>query len=712
MSSRLWAVAAVLALVLAGMILSQVNHSTPPAPLSAMPAVEREAAPQAAGLDDDGEGCLRPTRTSRLGEPVERSDAIEWQTTAAADRLRVDRCGSVWGLWFNSWSVSLYGDPAHIGHVAVPNRGRLAGLARSGVAAFLPAHDATLWIVGNNGELARYRQGGWQRLPAPERCTPAALELVDGDVWLACGSSSAPLSRWDEQAQSWLPVAGTGAVPIARLAVASDGLLFAAGAGALGAYDGGPEQPWRWLAQTPAPTALAADDEHVHVGSEDGLHSFDRRGRPLGKALAGDRISGVVATGNGRIWASVVGGGLRHFDGRSWHEWRFAHGLPDDEGRDVLLDDRGRLWLAGSVGGVLDERQAARRIVSLADPPPIDGNTFDDACAAADALLGERDVAGHVARQRIDGRMRVFFDGHQVCPDPWNGPRTVPLAWRRGDGAIVEVASNGHRGHVDCGSPCTDEQRRTMAPLWQVRVHRPLPGGRGLQPAETLPLPDPLPTQSPHSALLLGGDDTVWIGTRDRGLYQYDGRRWRQHQADDRFDRGNGLVTLLEDASGTVWAGAHPRWLPEAGRHAGAALYRWRNGRWSTPDADEPLSRWSTLTLTAIDDGIAIGSNGGMAEITSSGIRVIGSDVFGQRAFVATLAQDPQQAWWVGHGSFDPGISRLQHGQLMHATSRNGLFADRIRRIAVDDADRLWLLESGGRVAVYPRAALAAALHR
>ena len=128
-------------------------------------AVEREAGPPDASMIDDGQGCLVPARIRAKPGPLERGEDDQWQPTAAGDRLQQDRCGSVWGLWFNSWTVNVHGDPAQAGRIGLPAGGKLGRLSRSGVADFLPAPDATLWVIGNNGAVARYRAGAWQLLP-------------------------------------------------------------------------------------------------------------------------------------------------------------------------------------------------------------------------------------------------------------------------------------------------------------------------------------------------------------------------------------------------------------------------------------------------------------------------------------------------------------------------------------------------------------------
>lgn len=669
------------------------------------PAVVQEsptpASASAAGLQRDGNGCLVPRFGTRNSAAL-RPQSDQWRLAASGDRLQEDPCGHIWALWFNSWTVFRHGAIEEYGYLALSPRGPIGALARSGVASFLSVPGGQLWLLGNRGELARYRHGAWEPLPARPNCAQGQLLLVDAEVWLACGAPDPmPLAAWNETALAWRAVPGFGHGSVERLAHGPDGRLYAAGGGRVLEYRGGTAtNAWRSLAEgSETATAFAVDRERIYLGTSDGLHLFDARGKPLARVLGGKTITGIAANDRGGVWVSATGAGLHYFNGRRWFSWRYAQGLPDDESRDVLIDARGWLWLGGTPAAVIDERAAAARIVELQAAERLPGRQFADACLAAKDVLGDRRQSGQVAQAERDGKTLVFFAGTQVCPFPPHQALDAHLHFRRAsDGALLEVPFNGSRGSSSCGSPCSDEQRARFAPLWTVRVHE--------TDTRAMALPSPVPAHSPGESFLLTRRGDIWLATRDAGLYRHDGRRWQRYGMNDGFGPGNIVQAMVEDAEGFVWVASSPQYDRQQSRHVGAPLQRWYQGKWQRYTPDEGLAYWSAQALAKGPGGMAVGTNGGLSLVAASGIKTFGAKQLGTHTFVNGIAADDSGVWWLAHGIFNEGLSIGQGERFSHLTSREGLFDDQLQAIAHDDLGQVWLLAENGKVAVYERALL------
>jgi len=650
---------------------------------------------------DDGR-CLEP----RFNTPARGSDRPaprEWRIADGGDRLQEDACGHIWALWFNSWTIYRHGQTEQVGYLSLSgSTGSIAGLARSGVNSFLPGPGADLWLLGNNGDLAHYRNGAWESLPARPNCGQGQLFLVDAEVWLACGAADPlSLSTWNASAQAWQAVSSIQLNSVLRIAQGPGGLLYAIDGDRIVEYGGGAgADRWQMLADiSGATTAFAVGRDHIYHGTSDGLQVFDRRGSLLARVFEGKTITGVAPNDRGGAWVSVAGAGLHYFNGQRWASWRYAQGLPDDEARDVLIDTRGWLWVGGTPSAVLDERTAAARIFELAAPEAMPGLLFDNACAAARAVLGDQAQSGQVAQAESAGQALVFFSGRQVCPFPRQQPSETHLHYRRAsDGALLEVPANGSRGYSYCGVPCSEQQRAHFASTWRVIVHAPR--ARAIAP------PSPVPLQSPSDLFLLSRRGDIWLATRTDGVYRHDGNRWHHYGENDGFGPRNIVQAILEDAEGLVWIASSPQYLRDQGRHAGAPLQHWFQGEWRRYTPDDKLADWSAQALAQVPGGVAVGTNGGVSVVKPSGVLTVDTRQSGGRNFINAIAVDTDGMWWLAHGSFGEGLSIGRDGNFSRLTSRAGLFEDALHAIAHDDLGNVWLIAENGKVAVYPRTML------
>lgn len=699
--------AAVLAILLGAALLLDLPGKLAPAPAPeaapAPPAQPAEAAlvpsPPAGPpivLLRGRDGCLSPASTGPDREQIETPDASAWQTIGAGgDRLQLDACGKLWGAWFNSWAVVSPGSPDRIGSLSLPLDGHTKAVSESGIASFAFDHEGALWVLGRRGDLLRHQGSEWTSLPRLKDCNDGELRRWRKEIWVACGyADKASVLRWNETGRRWDGVGGAPA-RANRLAVDARDQLWAAGPGGIGRRDAGRGDGWQRLPGGHGqPSAFVASPAGLEIGTADGLWRFDSEGQPLSHELARLPVSGIAADGQ-RLWVSTRGHGLFLLDGGPLH-WRYAQGLPSDLVRDVLVDAQKTLWLAGTPMARMKASAAAQAIAGLATPPELPAQRFADACEAATALLGRTDSSGQIHRVLWQDGVRVFFGDRQVCPGLRDQESPQPVFWRRADGSLLELAYDGRGSARFCDCP-------EMAQWWRIRRHQPLPGGRWR--SEDLPLPDPLPPESPGAFAQLDDAGQVWVATSQSGVWQFDGGKWRHHGESAGFGPANRPQALLADAEGTLWVGSSPQWLREQNRHAGPALQRWQDGRWQ-PWRLPGDEAGSVFALAAASGIVWAGDNGLLRRIGPEGISEIRDDTLRRRGLITHIALDAQGQPWLAHGIDSEGLSHHDGERTWTLTSREGLFADRLPRFAFDGEGRLWLQADSGEVAVYQRQVL------
>lgn len=131
----------------------------PPPPLDSSPPGDGV---EGAQVEREQEACLIPTSAARGRLSLEPPSLDHWQEAAAAGhQLAEDPCGNIWALWFNSWAVFPHGDPEQSAPFRIVGGETMRKLSMSGVADFVPL-GKQLWVLGNNGALARFDASGWQ----------------------------------------------------------------------------------------------------------------------------------------------------------------------------------------------------------------------------------------------------------------------------------------------------------------------------------------------------------------------------------------------------------------------------------------------------------------------------------------------------------------------------------------------------------------------
>jgi len=242
--------------------------------------------------------------------------------------LAVGAPDSVWmGFYADVW---LYADRAWRQLPAVP-----FGIAGEIQAVFVDSRGA-LWIGGTSG-LARYDPASGR--PA-HRVTAAGQGRVtsivpagSGDVWVSVDGDVVRVAA-DESAQR-LELDAPGSLPVTRLAVQDDGVLWIAGAWGVRRLHltGSARGPWR------ARTTFA--------------HPLD---------LAGSVPTAMRPGANGSVWVGTSGAGLRLLRPLPVGRVTLANGLVDREAHSLAPDGTGGMWIGGACGGLVRWRDGKSEV--------------------------------------------------------------------------------------------------------------------------------------------------------------------------------------------------------------------------------------------------------------------------------------------------------------------------------------------------------------
>jgi streptogramin lyase len=548
--------------------------------------------------------------------------------------------------------------------------------------------------------LACFNGRQWLDIPLPDDYLHAA-GIFDGRVFAAAQS----LKRWDPRAKIWRDEKETRGSIFDRFHATPWG-AFLAGGPELWALDRPEGAAWKpiWRGSGSSEewvTSLgSAPDGRILVGTRNGFFVLNRKGGVLAHHLPGEWVTAVAPRPGGRYWASTWQAGLFFIEGPKAHRFGYAEGLPQDAVADMVLDAEGHLWfLCGGlqVARVEDAERAIRRPPS---PRKMKGQVFENACAAAEALLGGKRASGQVVVETVEARTVVFLNGRQACPDRHQGTDAGFVAFRRSDGAMAVMMYNGYRFSNDCPPPCPPDQAREMQKRWAGYLLLPVEKGTGLRRVD-LPAPDPVPAETPGADFLLDSKGRLWVGTRGDGLYRYDGSGWRRFAEEARLYPRNLIWQMAEDAEGSIWAASNPQFIKEKG-YENPNLHRWRDGIWKHWSPNDGLGYWTAECVLPMKSGaVAVGTNGGLSILDERGLRTYKREEMTASHFVESLSEDAKGRLWITHLYWGNGATLFDGVQFNTLDSRDGLFADRLRASAHDGEGRVWLVADDGRVGVY-----------
>jgi ligand-binding sensor domain-containing protein len=193
-----------------------------------------------------------------------------------------------------------------------------------------------------------------------------------------------------------------------------------------------------------------------------------------------------------------------------------------------------------------------------------------------------------------------------------------------------------------------------------------------LAPANNLP-------RSPVMALAQTPEGTIWIGTRDAGLYRLSANRSSsiaQGLPDPKIN------CLLPDGDRELWVGTDN------------GLVRWNGTELTLAGIPATLNRFQALALVKDRDGnLWVGTDSrGLLRVNRHGVSSFeGSEHSG--VAVTALFEDREGNLWLGSAS---GIERIRDGAFVTYSHSEGLPADGSTPVFVDAESRMWFAPAGG----------------
>jgi signal transduction histidine kinase/ligand-binding sensor domain-containing protein/CheY-like chemotaxis protein/HPt (histidine-containing phosphotransfer) domain-containing protein len=413
-------------------------------------------------------------------------------------------------------------------------------------------------------------------------------------------------------------------------------------------------------------------DGALWAGTDGGLDRFDpasqtfRHFAPQEPAKRGNgnrHIRAVIGDGGSGLWIGTADG-LQHLDpatGR-FTIWHHDDNDPASLGHDSInalaRDAAGRLWV-GTASGLGMLAPGAKGFVHY---------RLDRAANATQAGVKALMVASD----------RALWIGTQAGAERWT--------WGGDAAAGSAGAGSAGAGSAGAGSAGAGSAGAGSAPE-RTRYGR----AEGLSGGEI-------------NTLYQDPEGTIWLGSHDDGLYQWQPARGRflQHRhlpSDAHSVADNRISALYRDRVGTFWVGTWYRGVSRVDLASGGFARHVRIA--SQPDA--PIDNKVRAVVEAGDGGLWLGTNGGLSRYDpASGVaEVMEHDPANPDSLrddrVGALLRDRDGMLWVGTNigldRYDPVSRRFTH--LAFGPGDNA-GSDEIRGLAQERSGAIWVGTRGG----------------
>lgn len=252
--------------------------------------------------------------------------------------------------------------------------------------------------------------------------------------------------------------------------------------------------------------------------------------------LNGNRVGSIIEDSDGNLWFGTHSG-IAKYDGQTFKRFDERDGLCSNQVSHLLLDQHGTLWI-GTWGGVCTFNGS--NFVNFPLPKP------DIALPPYQATMNWlTDIA-----EDAEGNMWFARDGYGVCK--YDGKSFTHYTKEDGlaSNAVRDIQED-HQGNIWFGSRVVEKDH----PDPDKRF-----GSGGLtryDGEDFISFPD-LAGLNKDDVYEIYRDvaGNIWIGTRNQGVYKYDGKQFANY-SENNTESGfpKSVVSILADSEENIWLG-------------------------------------------------------------------------------------------------------------------------------------------------------------
>lgn len=521
-----------------------------------------------------------------------------------------------------------------------------------------------IWVGFTNGMLAHNGRKNWEITRGGPEFTKNRINVIsqlNKDPFIG----GRGLFQWDESFKRFLTVSEAKGLTIKDIARSSDTKLFIASRNAVHTLefpDKSMNEFFRLFKEDIPIEDIHLEDSNLLLGTSQGILALTKERYPLFRIAGNTPIKIISPLNSSSGFLVSKDGELLSFQDKK------VTRLVDssfDKVENIYTSSNKIVWVSLE-SGILFKAQAKKVLNWFDDNQKKNeldySESFTNACEAAEKLLTKSRYSGDISTSLVDGTLRVFLKGEQICP--------FKKGLMRADGLSIQVEG------------------------WDLLINR----RDQRQPLSI----DPKIPANLMTKIVIDSKDRIFIGTQ-KGLYIHEENKWR-HVTETKELKEDYISDIIEDVKGNVWISSRIQIAPgqDETPEEYKPLHVLTKDGWAHFGTKEGFESFGISDIELDKKDLLLSSSRGIARLTSKAeVNFQGSPEGLSRYIVESLTHDKNETLWISHGYFLSGITWIKGKKMFIATKSNGLFSDRISSIGVDDEDRIWLIDTGGRVGVY-----------
>ena len=509
--------------------------------------------------------------------------------------------------------------------------------------------DGYLWLGTDKG-LVRFDGSAFRRLPEPSRSSPSITQVLGmtadggGSLWIRLGG--ARVARYRDGRFESLPSFGTMEDAVTAMARARDGSVLLAGI-----VNG----PLRWSgvrfetlapraelpARSPVTSMSEAADGRIWMGTQDAGLFYLAQGRvtAVSKGLPAAAVAAVLPVGAHDVWVATSKG-IARWNGSELTTDGLEPSVRRAVASTLTVDRDSNVWI-GTADGLL--RVNARGVARLQDREP---SPRFEVTALFEDREGSLWIGTPNGLERLRDSSFTTYGRAEGLPSESSGPIYVDAEGRTWfaplDGGLYWLR-NGQVGRITA---------------------------------------DGLSTDVIYS--LAGSKRGLWAGRKAGGLTRLVAEGGSI--ATRTYRKADGLIddtvyAVHESRDGTVWAGT-----------LGSGASRFRNGRFTTVDAESGLASNTVVAIADTADGTTwFATASGLSGLSPAGWRYFATRDGLPSDDVSCLLEDSAGTLWIGTGD---GLAVLDGDRIRVPRGLPVALHEQIFGLAEDRQGWLWIATS------------------